>query len=242
MPTPVVAAVLVHPGEPLEIRNVLIDDPLENEVLVRTMAVGLCHSDLHYLNGSLGIDLPVVLGHEVAGIVEQVGAATTRLKVGDRVVATVTPSCGACHQCLSGRPTQCLRVDELRFRPRPKLTAESGEPIGALGGIGAFSEAFLVSEASLAKVDESVPATAACLLGCCITTGVGAAIHGAKLTPQDTVAVIGCGGVGMAAIQGARLAGARKIVAVDALAPSWSWRVSSVPRTPSPSKRILSRR
>jgi alcohol dehydrogenase/S-(hydroxymethyl)glutathione dehydrogenase/alcohol dehydrogenase len=107
----------------------------------------------------------------------------------------------------------------MRERPRPKITTPDGEPVGALGGIGAFAEAFVVSEASLARVDDSVPPQVACLLGCCITTGVGATLYGARISPNDTVLVIGCGGVGIAAVQGARLAGARRIVAVDSVAP-----------------------
>lgn len=212
---PITAAVLTRPGEPLDLQDVLIDDPLPNEVLVRVERVGLCHSDLHYVNGSLIIEPPVILGHEVAGIVEKVGEAVTRLGVGERVVATLTPACGLCDQCLRGRPTQCQRVDEVRKRPRPRHTDLHGVEIGSLGGIGAFAQAILVSEAALAVVDEGVPAEVACLLGCCVTTGVGAVVHGAGVSPMDTVAVIGCGGVGISAIQGARLAGARRIIAID---------------------------
>lgn len=216
MRTRITAAVLVKTGDPLELMDVLLDEPLEHEVLVRTERVGLCHSDLHYLNGSLAIPTPAVLGHEVVGIVERVGSGVTRMAPGDRVVATVTPACGLCRACLSGRPTQCERVDELRARPRPKLVTVAGDEISLLGAIGAFAEAFVLSESALARIETSMPPEVACLLGCCVTTGVGAVLHGARVTPADTVAVIGCGGVGIAAIQGARLAGARAIVAVDA--------------------------
>lgn len=218
MGTTMTAAVLIAPGAPLELRDVVIDDPLPGEVLVRVERVGLCHSDLHYVNGSLSIELPTILGHEVAGTVEAVGDDHGRLRVGDRVVATVTPACGACGQCLSGRPTQCLRVDEVRRRPRPKHTTVDGGEIGSLGGIGAFAEYILVPQASLAGVDDQVPGEVACLLGCCVTTGVGAVVHGAQVTPDDTVVVIGCGGVGISAVQGARLAGARHVIAVDSVA------------------------
>lgn len=216
--TPIRAAVLEKPGEPLQFVEVLLDEPTDHEVLVRTDRVGLCHSDLHYVNGALSIDTPAVLGHEVVGTVERVGAAVTRVSPGDRVVATVTPSCGLCGSCIRGRPTQCARVDQMRFRERPKLLMANRIEVDVLGGLGAFAEAFLASELSLAAVDPAIPSAAACLLGCCITTGVGAAIHGAKITAEDTVAVIGCGGVGIAAIQGARLAGARRIIAIDAVA------------------------
>jgi alcohol dehydrogenase/S-(hydroxymethyl)glutathione dehydrogenase/alcohol dehydrogenase len=217
MRTPIRAAVLTKPGEPLEISEVLIDEPLDHEVLVRTERVGLCHSDLHYVNGSLSITTPAVLGHEVAGLVERVGQSVTRFRPGDRVVATVTPACGACTMCLKGHPTQCTRVDAVRARPRPKLVTVDGDEVQVLGGVGGFAAAFLASEGSLARVPQDMSPAVACLLGCCITTGVGAAVHGAKVTPEDIVAVIGCGGVGIAAIQGARLAGARTIIAIDAV-------------------------
>lgn len=217
MPTTITAAVLREVGAPLSLESVVIDDPLDAEVLVRVERVGLCHSDLHYVHGSLSIDLPTVLGHEVAGIVDRVGSAVTRFAPGDRVVATVTPACGTCDQCLRGRPTQCQRVDVVRSRPRPKHWLPDGSPLGALGGVGAFAEAILVGEGSLAKVDDGIPADVACLLGCCVTTGVGAVVHGASVGPTDTVAVIGCGGVGVSAIQGARIAGARRIIAIDAV-------------------------
>ena len=218
MRTPIKAALLRTPGEPLELTEVLLDEPLGHEVVVRTERAGLCHSDLHYLNGTLSMDTPAVLGHEVAGTVQQVGASVTHVAPGDRVVATITPSCGLCAPCLRGRATQCARVEQTRSRPRPKLLTAGGAEVAVLGDIGAFAEAFLVGERSLAKLAPDVGPAAACLLGCCISTGTGAALHGAKITPEDTVAVIGCGGVGIAAIQGARLAGARRIVAVDAAA------------------------
>lgn len=217
MRTPIRAALLGRPGEPLHIAEVLIDTPTDHEVLVRTERVGLCHSDLHYIKGDLGIATPAVLGHEVVGRVECVGASVTDVAPGDRVVATVTPACGRCGACVRGRPTQCARVDQMRLRDRPKLVTQDKTEVEAFAGLGAFAEAFLATEQSVVRVSTSLPPSAACLLGCCITTGVGAAVHGAKVTPEDTVAVIGCGGVGIAAIQGARLAGARRIVAVDAI-------------------------
>ncbi len=218
MPMQIAAAVLRTAGAPLQMEWVLIDDPLTTEVLVRVERVGVCHSDLHYLRGSLTVDLPVILGHEVCGVVESVGTAVTRFRPGQRVVATVTPACGSCAQCLAGRPTQCLRVDVVRARPRPKHTSPDGGAMGALGGVGAFAEAILVTEPSLAAVDDDIRPEVACLLGCCVTTGVGAVVHGAAVGPTDTVAVIGCGGVGISAIQGARIAGARRVVAIDAVA------------------------
>jgi S-(hydroxymethyl)glutathione dehydrogenase/alcohol dehydrogenase len=216
--TPIRAALLQKPGEPLELAEVLLDEPAAHESVVRTERVGLCHSDLHYLDGTLAMPLPAVLGHEVSGTVERAGAAVTQVAPGDRVVATITPSCGLCAACLRGRPTQCARTEQLRRRERPKLVTRRGDEVAVLGDLGAFAEAFLCSERSLAKLAPGIPPAAACLLGCCVSTGAGAALHGAKITPEDTVAVIGCGGVGIAAIQGARLAGARRIVAVDTVA------------------------
>lgn len=215
---PVRAAVLTQPGKPLEFAELLLDEPTDREVLVRTERAGLCQSDRHYVTGGLSIATPAVLGHEVAGVVERVGAGVSRIKPGDRVVATVTPPCGACRYCVAGRPTQCARVDAMRLRGRPRMTTVDGTSVGQLGGLGAFADRFLAHEQALATVGPDVGASVACLLGCCITTGIGAVVHGARVTAQDTVAVIGCGGVGIAAIQGARLAGARRIVAIDAVA------------------------
>jgi S-(hydroxymethyl)glutathione dehydrogenase / alcohol dehydrogenase len=206
---------LREPGTPLELTEVLLDEPLGHEVVVRTERAGLCHSDLHYLDGTLSMPVPAVLGHEVAGIVQQVGSAVTSVAPGDRVVATITPSCGLCAACLRGRATLCARVEQIRHRERPKLVTPGGDEVAVLGDIGAFAEAFIVGDRSLAKVPPDLSLAVACLLGCCVSTGAGAALHGAKITAEDTVAVIGCGGVGIAAIQGARLAGARRIVAVD---------------------------
>ena len=212
---PIKAAVLNEPGTPLRVTTLFLDEPGPGEVLVRVEAAGLCHSDLHYLNGTLDVSTPVVLGHEVAGRVEQVGPGVTRLRPGDRVVATVTPNCGACPECVSGRPTLCERTSDLRDRPAPLLVDADGSPVGALAGIGAYAEALVVRDSALAVIDDEIEPRVACLLGCCISTGVGAVIHGAAVTPADTVLVIGCGGVGMAAIQGARISGARRIIAVD---------------------------
>lgn len=213
--TPISAAVLRHPGEAVSIETALIDSPLPTEVRLRTLAVGLCHSDLHYVSGNLPIDVPAVLGHEVCGEVEAVGEACKDIRVGDRMVATITPNCGKCANCVRGRAALCQRSAVERVREQPKLTDQDGIPINQLGGIGAFAEAVLVSENALVPVDSSVPSTEACLLGCCVATGFGAIVHGAHVSPLDTVAVIGCGGVGIAAIQAARIAGASRVIAID---------------------------
>lgn len=212
---PVQAAVLRAAGAPLQFTELLLDEPLPGEVRIRSLAAGLCHSDLHYVNGTLPIGLPAVLGHEVVGVIEAVGNPHAAHRVGQRVVVTITPSCGACAQCVAGRSTQCLRTAELRQRERPKLLDRDGEPVTALGSIGAFAEAFLVPESAAVPIDASIPDAEACLLGCCVATGFGAVVHGARVGPLDSVAVIGCGGVGIAAIQAARISGARQIIAID---------------------------
>ncbi len=212
---PIAAAILRQPGADLSIETVHIDSPLPTEVRLRTLAVGLCHSDLHYVNGNLPIDVPAVLGHEVCGEVEAVGDSCNGIRVGDRVVATITPNCGKCSACVRGRAALCLRSSVERRRHRPKLTDADGTPINQLGGIGAFAEAVLVSDSAVVPVDPGVPSSEACLLGCCVATGYGAVVHGAEVSPSDTVAVIGCGGVGIAAIQAARIAGASRVIAID---------------------------
>lgn len=215
MRTPIMTAVLREPGQPIEYEKLFLDEPLAGEVRVRTHAVGLCHSDLHYVLGNLPIGMPAVLGHEVVGEIEALGADCTRLSVGDRVVVTISPSCGVCPYCLSGKPTLCQRASDMRKRTRPKLVDAGDNEVNLLGSIGALAEAFIVPEVAALPVGSDMSAAEACLLGCCVATGYGAVVHGAQVSSLDTVAVIGCGGVGIAAIQAARIAGARKVIAID---------------------------
>lgn len=209
------AALLTALNEPLEFTDILVDDPQPHEVRVAVSNVGLCHSDLHYMTGTVRADLPVVVGHEVAGIVETVGEAVTSLRPGDRVVGALTPSCGLCRNCAAGHSTQCERVAEIRRRPRPAFQLPDGRAVERLGDIGAFSRHTLLRENALVRVPDEVGLHVGCLLSCCVVTGVGAVFRGARVRPGATVAVIGCGGVGSAIIQGARLAGASAIVAID---------------------------
>ncbi|GLY38339.1 alcohol dehydrogenase [Amycolatopsis sp. NBRC 101858] len=209
------AAVLTKVGEPLELTGIHVDDPEPHEVRIVVTHVGLCHSDLHYITGTVATELPVVVGHEVAGIVEAVGSAVTDLRPGDQVTGALTPSCGECANCNAARSTQCLRLDEIRRRSRPAYTLLDGTPIARLGDLGAFSEHMLLRANAAVKLPDGVSTRVGCLLSCCVITGVGAVFRGARVRPGSTVAVIGCGGVGSAIIQGARLAGASAIVAID---------------------------
>ncbi|MFE3059438.1 Zn-dependent alcohol dehydrogenase [Nocardia sp. NPDC059239] len=209
------AAVLNTAPGILEFEDLLLDTPGPHEVRVRTMAVGLCHTDLHYIDAVWRTDLPEVLGHEAAGVVEAVGSEVTAVSPGDHVVTCMTAFCGRCRFCLDGRLTLCVNHSALRTRPRAALTNARGEAVGRMGGVGGFAERMLVHENSLSRVDPRVPFDRACLLGCATITGIGAVWHSARVRPGSTVAVIGCGGVGLAVVQGARLAGAAQILAVD---------------------------
>ena len=192
-----------------------IDAPGPEEVRVRPVNVGLCHSDLHYVDGTHETQLPEVLGHEAAGVVEAVGEGVTSVEVGDHVVTSLTMFCGRCRYCVTGRISLCAQRARLRSRPRPALVTATGQPVGTMGGIGAFAELLLVHQNGVARVPDSLPTHVASLFGCAVLTGIGAVTRGARVQVGDTVGVIGCGGIGIAAIQGARLAGASRIVAVD---------------------------
>ncbi|QTG81299.1 Zn-dependent alcohol dehydrogenase [Arthrobacter crystallopoietes] len=210
------AAVIEAVGAPFEVQDVTIAGPQGHEVLVEVKASGLCHSDLHVASANVGFPLPAVLGHEVAGVVTAVGPDVTGFRVGEHVVTSPVHSCGRCRGCLTGKPYQC-RVPQHTQRPReaqPRLSRGT-DPLTQFIGVGGFAEQVLVHENTVVSVPHDLPFDRAALLGCGVVTGAGAALNTARLRPGDTVAVIGCGGVGLNVIQGAALAGAQRIIAVD---------------------------
>ncbi|RZD89971.1 dehydrogenase [Streptomyces albidoflavus] len=215
------AAVFRAPNQPLTVEKVTIPStPPPGEVLVRLRASGVCHSDLHVLRGEWEAPAPMILGHEGAGVVESVGEGVTTLKKGDHVVLSWTPSCRRCRYCTSGRPVLCDMVSEhsanhLSFDGRSRITSADKADVYSFAGLGTFGEYTLVPESGAIAIRNDAPFPQSALVGCAVTTGVGAAVNTAGVRPSDTVLVIGCGGVGLNAIQGARLAGARRIIAAD---------------------------
>ena len=212
------AAVMRAQNAPLEIEDLKIDDPGPGEVLVQTKASGICHSDLHVIEGGLPLPPPCVLGHEPAGIVEKVGPGVTNVAEGDHVIACLSKYCGTCKFCLSGRPYLCLAGYSGRpgGNMTPALTDAKGEPVAQFTSLSSFAEKMLTTDASVVKIRDDMPLDRACLIGCGVTTGIGAALHTVDIRAGETVVVIGCGGVGLSAIQGARITGAGRIIAVDA--------------------------
>src|SRR2546430_13815708 len=198
-------------GEPVEVTTVLVPDPGPGEALVAVQACGVCHTDLHYREGGIGEDFPYLLGHEAAGVVEAVGDGVTGVAPGDFVILNWRAVCGECRACRRGRPWYCFAT----HNAAQKMTLEDGTLLSPALGIGAFVDKTLVAAGQCTKVDPAVPPEVAGLLGCGVMAGLGAAINTAPVTRGDSVVVIGCGGVGDAAILGARLAGARTIIGVD---------------------------
>lgn len=209
------AAVFHGANQPLTIEEIEIDEPMPREVVVKTMATGVCHSDLHFVDGYYPMAAPTILGHEGAGIVESVGSMVTQFKPGDHVIACLSVFCGSCERCLGGESFLC-RSPEVRRGPgdRPKYTW-NGNPVNQFANLSTYAEKMLVHENAIVKVRDDMPWEGAALIGCGVTTGVGAAMNTAAIRPGSTVAVWGAGGVGLSAIQGARIAGARTIIAVD---------------------------
>jgi S-(hydroxymethyl)glutathione dehydrogenase / alcohol dehydrogenase len=208
------AAVFHGPQKPLTIENVEVAQPIEREVLVRTVASGVCHSDLHFVDGYYQFPTPAILGHEAAGIVEAVGPHVTEFKPGDHVIACLSVFCGHCSYCLTGRTHLCQSRPVRSPQQPPKLTW-NGSPVNQFANLSAYAEKMLVHENGLVKVKNDMPLDRAALIGCGVTTGVGAVLNTARVEAGATVAVYGAGGVGLAVIQGARIAGAGMIIAVD---------------------------
>src|SRR5881394_2383979 len=211
MPQEVRGVVAHGKGEPVSVETIVVPDPGPGELTVRVQACGVCHTDLHYREGGIGDEFPYLLGHEAAGIVDAVGDGVTTVAPGDFVVLNWRAVCGQCRACLRGRPWYCFAT----HNAAQKMTLEDGTPLSPALGIGAFVDKSLVAAGQCTKVDPAVPPEVAGLLGCGVMAGLGAALNTAPVTRGDSVAVIGCGGVGDAAVLGANLAGARKIIAVD---------------------------
>jgi S-(hydroxymethyl)mycothiol dehydrogenase len=199
-------------GEPVRVETIVVPDPGPGEAVVAVQACGVCHTDLHYREGGISDDFPFLLGHEAAGVVEAVGEGVTEVAPGDVVVLNWRAVCGQCRACRRGRPWYCFETHNARQR---MTLAESGQELSPALGIGAFAEKTLVAAGQCTKVDPAVSPAVAGLLGCGVMAGIGAAINTGNVSRGDTVAVIGCGGVGGAAVLGSRLAGAAKIIAVD---------------------------
>lgn len=221
------AAVLFEAKRPLEIHDISIDKPGPREVLIRTAACGVCRSDLHFVDGAYPHVMPTVPGHEASGVVEAVGSEVTRISPGDHVITFFTVFCGSCEFCVSGRPSLC--VDSSTRRPKdaePKLRLSDGTPVAHFLNLSAFAEQMLVHENACVAISKDMPLDRAALLGCAVMTGAGSIFRDSNVSPGETVAVIGCGGIGLAAVNAAKIAGAGKIVAID----------------PVPEKRALARK
>ncbi len=198
-------------GAPVTIETIIVPDPGPGEAKVRIAACGVCHTDLHYREGAINDEFPYLLGHEAAGYVESVGEGVTDIAPGDYVILNWRAVCGECRACLRGRPWYCFNT----HNATQKMTLEDGTPLSPALGIGAFAEKTLVAAGQCTKVDPAASPQVAGLLGCGVMAGLGATLNTGNVSRGDSVAVIGCGGVGDAAIAGARLAGARTIIAVD---------------------------
>jgi S-(hydroxymethyl)mycothiol dehydrogenase len=211
MPISVQGVIARGKGDPAELTTVLVPEPGPGEALVRVQACGVCHTDLHYREGGIGDEFPYLLGHEAAGVIEAVGNDVTDVQPGDFVILNWRAVCGRCRACARGKPWYCFDTKNATQR----MTLVDGTELSPALGIGAFAEQTLVAAGQCTKVNPAVAPQVAGLLGCGVMAGLGAALNTAQVTRGDTVAVIGCGGVGDAAILGASLAGARTIIAVD---------------------------
>jgi len=213
------AAVLWETNTPWSIEEIELDPPRRGEVLVRLFASGMCHSDEHLVTGDVPFALPIIGGHEGAGVVEQVGEGVTSVQVGDHVIFSFIPACGRCPSCSTGHQNLCdlgaflgagMQISDGTSRHHAR-----GEDLKTMCLLGTFAHHTVVNEASCVKVDDDIPLELACLLGCGVVTGWGSAVYTAEVKPGDTVIVVGIGGVGANALQGAKLAGAKQVIAID---------------------------
>lgn len=222
------AAVFYEPNQPLVIEELDIDAPKTGEVRIKMKAVGLCRSDHNVMVGTRPVGMtPMVLGHEGAGIVDAVGPGVTRIKPGDHVVLMFIPTCGRCHNCVSGKTHSCVLIANIAKGPQPdgtyRLHNRNGQNVGQFCLVGAFSEYVIAHENSVCVVKRNYPFNSACLVGCGVTGGFNAAVSRAKVTPGSSVLVIGVGGIGMNVVQGAKIAGASTIIAADIFDHKLAW-------------------
>lgn len=209
------AAVLREVGKPLQIEDVQINKPGPHEVLIRTKAAGVCHSDLHFVEGSYPHPLPAVLGHESAGVVEAIGSEVTTVKVGDHVITCLSAFCGHCEFCLTDHMSLCVSPDTKRKPGDEPRLSQNGAGLPQFLNLSSWAEQMLIHEHACVAIRKDMPLDRAALIGCGVMTGVGAVFHGSKVRPGETVAVIGLGGVGLAAVNGAAIAGAGRVIAID---------------------------
>ncbi len=211
------AAVLRGIGQSFEIEDVLVSKPGPREVLIRTVAAGVCHTDLHFHNGAYPCPMPSVLGHEAAGVVEQVGSEVRYVQPGDHVITCLSVFCGQCEYCLTGRQSLCRKKDVRRGPDQESRLSLEGEPVHQFFDLSSFAEQMLVHEHAIVKITKDMPLDRAALIGCGVTTGLGAVFNTAGIEPGCVVAVLGCGGIGLNVIQGATIAGASRVIAIDIL-------------------------
>ena len=212
------AAVLFEAKQPLQVEDVQIDRPAAHEVLIRTMAVGVCRSDLHFVDGAYPHAMPTIPGHEAAGVVEAVGEEVRGVKVGDHVVTCLSAFCGQCEFCVTGRMSLCIDASVKRPRGAPPRLTLGETPVAQMLNLSAYAEMMLVHEHACVSIDRDMPMDRAALIGCAVTTGAGAVFNTTDVTPGETVCVVGCGGIGLAAVNAAKIAGAAKIIALDPVA------------------------
>ena len=212
------AAVLFEAKTPLSIEDVQVAKPGPREVLIRTAAVGVCRSDLHFVDGAYPHAMPTIPGHEAAGVVEAVGEDVSTVKVGDHVVTCLSVFCGHCEHCVTGHMALCVDGSVRRAKTAPPRLSMNGQTVHQMLNLSAFAEQMLVHEHACVAIDRDMPLDRAALIGCAVTTGAGAVFNTTDVTPGETVCVVGCGGIGLAAVNAAKIAGAGKIIALDPVA------------------------